>query len=79
VYAVVKQLHGNQATVRHNGRTFVIDIAIAHLANRTGVLYPNKIVAIHGDYDAAGMFHAVSITSAEGLRNVPESQWPKDQ
>jgi hypothetical protein len=79
IYGVVKQVRGNQATVKRNGRTFVIDIAIAHLANRMGVLYPNKIVAAHGDYDAAGIFHAVSITSADGLRNVPESRWPQDQ
>ena len=79
MYAIVKQIRPAQLVVRRrDGQVTTVDIALARQFHRTGVLYVNKPVALHGDYDARHTFHAVSITGAAGIKYNPAA-WPQDE
>ena len=79
LYAIVKQIGPAQLVVlRRNGQFTSVDISFARRLNRTGVLYLNRGVALHGDYDGAHVFHVVSITGAAGIRYAPAA-WPQDE
>jgi hypothetical protein len=79
MYAIVKQIRSTELVVQiRSGRLVAVDISSALRAHRTGVLYVNRAVALHGDYDAAHAFHAVAITGAAGLHYTPAA-WPQDE
>ena len=79
IYGIVKQIKPTQLVVqRSNGQLVTVDIAIARRTHRTGVLYVDRAVALHGDYDALHAFHAVSITGAAGIKYA-RGAWPQDE
>jgi hypothetical protein len=79
MYAIVKQIKPTQLVVQSRaGRLVTVDIAIARQTHRTGVLYVNRAVALHGDYDALHAFHVVAITGAAGIKYTPAA-WPQDE
>jgi hypothetical protein len=79
VYGIVKALHGSQLIVQtRTGKLLSVDIAPARRLGRTGVLYPNRPVALRGEYDARRVYHVEAISSAYGLR-FGAATWPEDR
>ena len=79
IYAIVKQIKPAQLVVqRSNGQLVTVDIAIARRTHRTGVLYLDRAVALHGDFDALRAFHVVSISGAAGIK-FARGAWPQDE
>jgi hypothetical protein len=77
VYGIVTRIGASSLVIkRHDGRLESVDIAPARSADTTGVLYVNRPVALYGDFDRAGRYHAEVIRSWYGLlRGV----WPADR
>jgi hypothetical protein len=77
VYGIVTQIGANSIVIaRRDGSRVSIDIAPAQAAGTTGVLYPNRPIAISGEFDRAGRYHAEAIRSWYELRR---GVWPADR
>ena len=77
VYGIVTRIGTTSLEIkRRDGRLESIDIAPARSADTTGVLYVNRPVALYGDFDRAGRYHAEVIRSWYGLLH---GVWPADR
>jgi hypothetical protein len=78
VYGFVRGAAGDALVVQtRSGALARFDIRIARAAGRLGVLYPNRPVALHGEYDARRIYHVNAITTANQLRLG--TAWPQDR